>query len=69
MEISIFSNGGHLGYREKKKIGTTISSRIFFSCLMKSTREHHAYCKYCKQDLSIQHGGQLDAKLMSNKKK
>jgi hypothetical protein len=36
---------------------STISSRIFFSCLMKSTREHHAYCKYCKQDLSIQHGG------------
>ena len=24
---------------------------------MKSTREHYAYCKYCKQDLSIQHGG------------
>jgi hypothetical protein len=35
----------------------TISSRIFFSCLIKSTREHYAYCKYCKQDLSIQHGG------------
>jgi NADH:ubiquinone oxidoreductase subunit E len=25
-----------------------------FSCLMKSTQEHYAYCK---QDLSIQHGG------------
>jgi hypothetical protein len=37
----------------EKKIGTTISSRIFFSCLMKSIREHYAYCKYCKQDLSI----------------
>jgi hypothetical protein len=24
---------------------------------MKSIREHYAYCKYCKQDLSIQHGG------------
>jgi hypothetical protein len=22
-----------------------------------STREHYANCKYCKQDLSIQHGG------------
>jgi hypothetical protein len=30
---------------------------IEFPCLMKSTREHYAYCKYCKQDLSIQHGG------------
>ena len=30
---------------------------IEFSCLMKSTQEHYAYCKYCKQDLSIQHGG------------
>ena len=29
---------------------------IEFPCLMKSTREHYAYCKYCKQDLSIQHG-------------
>jgi hypothetical protein len=37
---------------EEKKIGTTISSWIFFSCFMKSTREHYAYCKYCKQDLS-----------------
>jgi hypothetical protein len=44
--------GSHLG-----KIGTTISPRIFFSCLMKLIREHYAYCKYCKQDLSIQHGG------------
>jgi hypothetical protein len=42
---------------EEKKIGTTISSRIFFSCLMKSIQEHYAYCKYCKQDVSIQHGG------------
>ena len=24
---------------------------------MKSTREHYAYCKYCKQDLSIQQDG------------
>jgi hypothetical protein len=30
---------------------------IEFPCLMKSTREHYAYCKYCKQDLSIQHDG------------
>ena len=24
---------------------------------MKSTREQYVYCKYCEQDLSIQHGG------------
>ena len=31
--------------------------RIEISCLVKLTREHYAYCKYCKQDWSIQHGG------------
>jgi hypothetical protein len=47
----------YVHFSEEKKIRTTISSRIFFSCLMKSIREHYAYCKYFKQDLSIQHGG------------
>ena len=43
---------------KKKKLGQRFRLEycIEFSCLMKSTREHYAYCKYCKQDLSIQHG-------------
>ena len=46
---------------KKRKLGQRFQFHpeycIEFSCLMKSTREHYAYCKYCKQDLSIQHGG------------
>jgi hypothetical protein len=44
----------------KRKLGQRFHPEycIEFSCLIKSTREHYAYCKYCKQDLSIQHGGQ-----------
>ena len=38
---------------------------IEFSCLMKSTQEHYAYCKYCKQDLSIQHGGRVTRVIQS----
>ena len=40
----------------KRKLGQRFRPEycIEFSCLMKSTREHYAYCK---QDLSIQHGG------------
>ena len=43
----------------KRKLGQPFRPEycIEFSCLMKSTQEHYAYCKYCKQDLSIQHGG------------
>ena len=40
---------------KKRKLGQRFPPE--YSCLMKSTREHYAYCKYCKQDLSIQHGG------------
>ena len=41
---------------KKRKLGQRFRPEycIEFSCLMKSTREHYAYCK---QDLSIQHGG------------
>ena len=43
---------------KKRKLGQRFRPEycIEFSCLMKSTQEHYAYCKYCKQDLSIQHG-------------
>ena len=43
---------------KKRKLGQRFRPEycIEFPCLMKSTREHYAYCKYCKQDLSIQHG-------------
>ena len=36
---------------------------------MKSTREHYAYCKYCKQDFSIQHGGRDDCRRHIKSKK
>ena len=41
---------------KKRKLGQRFRPEycIEFSCLMKSTREHYAYCKH---DLSIQHGG------------
>jgi hypothetical protein len=44
---------------KKRKLGQRFRPEycIEFSCLMKSTQEPYAYCKYCKQDLSIQHGG------------
>ena len=40
---------------KKRKLGQRF--RPEYSSLIKSIREHYAYCKYCKQDLSIQHGG------------
>ena len=42
--------------KKKRKLGQRFHPEycIEFSFLMKSTREHYAYCK---QDLSIQHGG------------
>ena len=44
---------------KKRKLGQRFRPEycIEFSFLMKSTRKHYTYCKYCKQDLSIQHGG------------
>jgi hypothetical protein len=41
---------------KKRKLGQRFHPEycIEFSCLIKSTQEHYAYCKYCKQDLSIQ---------------
>ena len=44
---------------KKRKLGQQIRPEycIEFPCLMKSTWEYYAYCKYCKQDFSIQHGG------------
>ena len=44
---------------KKRKLGQRFRLEycVEFPCLMKSTWEHYAYCKYCKQDLSIQHGG------------
>jgi hypothetical protein len=36
---------------------------------MKSTLEHYAYCKYCKQDFSIQHGGRDDCRRHIKSKK
>jgi hypothetical protein len=40
----------------KRKLGQRFRPEycIEFSCLMKSTQEHYAYCE---QDLSIQHSG------------
>jgi hypothetical protein len=41
---------------KKRKLGQRFRPEycIEFSCRMKSTQEHYAYCKYCKQDLFIQ---------------
>jgi hypothetical protein len=40
---------------KKRKLGQRFRLEycIEFSCLIKSTREHYAYCKYCKQDLLL----------------
>jgi hypothetical protein len=57
----MYDKYGHLqaSAAKKRKLGQRFHPEycIEFSCLIKSTREHYAYCKYCKQDLSIQHGG------------
>jgi hypothetical protein len=53
---------------KKRKLGQRFRPEycIEFLCLMKSTQEHYAYCKYCKQDLFIQHGGWDNKKLSFN---
>ena len=50
---------------KKRKLGQRFHPeyRIEFSCLVKLTREHYAYCKYCKQDLSIQRFRDVSATL------
>jgi hypothetical protein len=56
---------------KKRKLGQRFCPEycIEFSCLMKSTREHYDYCKYCKQDFSIQHGGRDDCRRHIKSKK
>ena len=56
---------------KKRKLGQRFRPEycIEFPCLMKSTREHYAYCKYCKQYFSSQHGGRDDCRRHINSKK
>ena len=56
---------------KKRKLGQRVRPEycIEFPCLMKSTWEHYAYCKYCKQDFSIQHGGRDDCRRHIKSKK
>ena len=51
---------------KKRKLGQRFRPEycIEFSFLMKSTREHYAYCKH---DLSIQHGGRDEHTYICNK--